>query len=453
VAIAATLAAAGLVVPTVATGRPFSAGIAFGVGTLLLVAGMSSFAAWCRGARRRALLPGPRALVGMAARNSSWSPGRSMLSVAMVGSASFVIVAVAGSRQEFGEELVARDSGAGGFALVAETDVPLHQSLDREQDRWDLGFSEEESSRLESVAVYPLRVLPGEDASCLNLYRPEKPAVLGVPADLIARGGFRFQDTLGLPPGEDNPWKLLESPTERGVIPAIADMNSAQWILHVGLGEDIVIEDDFGEPVRLRLVGLLSNSILRSAVLISEDAFLEHFPSRTGYSQFLIESPWDEASELSLLLESRLAPFGFDAVSTRDRLLAYNAVENTYLSTFLALGGLGLLLGTVGLGLVLIRNVIERRGELATLRAFGYRQSTLARLVLAENAFLLVTGILIGSGSALAAIAPRLTVVRVPWVSLAVTLAVVLVVGMASSALAVRGALRVPLLPELKAER
>lgn len=453
VAIVTTLAAGGLVAGALATGRLSSAGIAFGAGTLLLVAGTSFFAAWCRGERRRALRPGPRALIGMAARNSSWSPGRSMLSVAMVGSACFVIVAVAGSKHEFGDELEARDSGVGGFALVAESDVALHQSLNRRQDRWDLGFSEDESSRLDSVEVYPLRVLPGEDASCLNLYRPEKPAVLGVPAELVERGGFRFQDTLGLPPGEDNPWTLLGSSTEPGVVPAIADMNSAQWILHVGLGEDVVIEDDFGEPVRLRLVGVLSNSILRSALLISENDFLEHFPSRTGYAQFLIEAPWDEAPELSQLLESRLAPFGFDVTLSRDRLLAYNAVEHTYLSTFQALGGLGLLLGTVGLGLVLIRNIIERRGELATLRAFGYRRSTLAKLVLAENAFLLVTGMLIGSGSALAAIAPRLTVVQVPWTSLLGTLAIVLVVGMLSSAAAVRGALRVPLLPELKAER
>ncbi len=79
--------------------------------------------------------------------------------------------------------------------------------------------------------------------------------------------------------------------------------------------------------------------------------------------------------------------------NTTERLENYRAVENTYLSTFQTLGGLGLLLGTLGLGVLLLRNTIERRGELAMLRAMGFRQSTLSRMVLVENAFLLAVGI------------------------------------------------------------
>ena len=50
-------------------------------------------------------------------------------------------------------------------------------------------------------------------------------------------------------------------------------------------------------------------------------------------------------------------------------MAAYLAVENTYLATFQALGGLGLLLGALGLAVVLLRSVWERRGELALLRS------------------------------------------------------------------------------------
>ena len=52
---------------------------------------------------------------------------------------------------------------------------------------------------------------------------------------------------------------------------------------------------------------------------------------------------------------------------TAERLAEFHAVENTYLSTFQTLGGLGLLVGTVGLAAVLLRNVLERRRELALL--------------------------------------------------------------------------------------
>ena len=54
------------------------------------------------------------------------------------------------------------------------------------------------------------------------------------------------------------------------------------------------------------------------------------------------------------------------------------------------LGGLGLVLGTLGLGAVLLRNVLERRRELALLRALGYRRADFFAMVMAENILLLL---------------------------------------------------------------
>ena len=216
-----------------------------------------------------------------------------------------------------------------------------------------------------------------------------------------------------------------------------------------------MIEDEQGERLRLRFVGLMKHSLFQSEILISEKNFLEHFPSRSGYSYFLVEPPDGRSEEVTETLESALAPFGFDATSTAQRLADFNAIQNTYLSTFQTLGGLGLLLGTVGLGIILVRNIIERRGELAALRAFGFRRRRLALLVVAENGFLLVFGISLGTLSALVAIAPVILgeASPLPWGSLLGTLAVVFLVGMLASVAAVLGTLRVPLLPALKAER
>jgi ABC-type lipoprotein release transport system permease subunit len=427
--------------------------LAFGAGSLLLVAGLAFFSLWCHGTRRRARSsPVLRAVVGMAARNSAWSPGRSILSVALVASACFVIVALAANREELGEGFEARESGSGGFSLIAEADVPLHQDLNRAESRFELGFSDEDSRLLESVEFFPLRLLPGDDASCLNLYLPERPRVLGAPAELVERGGFVFQQHTELPDGVANPWKLLEVPLEPGVVPAIADYNSAMWILHLGLGGELEMENELGEPIRLRLVGLLKTSILQSELVVSERSLLESFPGRTGFAYFLVDAPAERVEEVARVLESNLGSYGFDTTSARERLAAYKEVEHTYISTFQLLGGLGLLLGTLGLAIILVRNVIERRGELATLRAFGFRRSSLAWMVLAENAFLLLVGMLIGTLSALLAVAPRLATIHAPWGTLAATLAAVLFVGMLSSVAAVSGALRTPLLPALKEE-
>jgi ABC-type antimicrobial peptide transport system permease subunit len=149
------------------------------------------------------------------------------------------------------------------------------------------------------------------------------------------------------------------------------------------------------------------------------------------------------------------ADLGADVIPTVQRLAEFHKVENTYLSTFQALGGLGLLVGTVGLAAVVLRNVLERRRELALLGACGYRRAHIVVIVLAENALLLAWGLAVGALCAVVAIAPavadrggRLTVAASgSWLLVAV-----LIAGLLSSVVATRAALRAPLLDALRAE-
>ncbi len=238
------------------------------------------------------------------------------------------------------------------------------------------------------------------------------------------------------------------------MIPAVGDYNTVMWILHLGLGTEIELTDDHGQTVRVRIAGLLSGSILQSELVISEAAFKRHFPSRAGYSYFLIDDTADVSGDLAGTLEASLGEYGFDATDTAQRLAEYRTIENTYLDTFRTLGGLGLLLGTFGMATVLLRNVLERRGELALMRAIGFRQGQLGLLVVAENAFLLVLGLAAGTVSALLAVAPHLLgdASGVRWASLIGTLGLVLIVGLATGVVAVAATLRAPLLGALRSE-
>jgi putative ABC transport system permease protein len=90
------------------------------------------------------------------------------------------------------------------------------------------------------------------------------------------------------------------------------------------------------------------------------------------------------------------------------RLAQFNAVENTYLSIFQLLGGFGLILGSVGLGLVVLRNVLDRRGELAMLRALGFDKTTLGKMIFHEHSGLMLGGLACGVVAALVAVGPAL---------------------------------------------
>ena len=438
------LAAAGVLsAAAMALDARTAAGLAFGVGAALLTAGIAFFAHYSGRPPSGANGLARGGAVVMAARNSGRNLARSLLCVTLMASASFVIVIVAANRLHREIDVSDPASGAGGFSLVAETDVPIFRALDQE--------SPGAAAALGESRAVPFRVLPGEDVSCLNLYRPERPRVLGAPPEMIERGGFTFSQAAD---ERENPWELLDEPLEDGAIPTIGDYNSVLWILHSGLGQDVIVENERGEPLKLRLVGLLGKSLFQSELVISEAQFQRHFPSRAGYSYFLLDPEPARAAAVATELERELARFGFDAVGTRERLASYQAVEDTYLSTFQTLGGLGLLLGTLGMGVILLRNVLERRAELATLRALGFRRSRLRTLVLLENALLLLVGLAVGALAGGVAAAPHLVAVGegLPWALLGLTLASVFALGMLSSTVAVRAVARMPLLASLRAK-
>ena len=114
-------------------------------------------------------------------------------------------------------------------------------------------------------------------------------------------------------------------------------------------------------------------------------------------------------------------------------------MQNTYLSTFQLLGSLGLLLGTIGLAVVLIRTVIERKAELALFVSLGFSRSKRLRLVLTENCFLLVMGLVLGTFCAIVGVLPaiRQSMQQINFTSLALTLVGALLTGLCASGLAV----------------
>ncbi len=423
----------------------------FSGGACLLIAGLAGFTLWLR---RRPEAPlrswSWRAGSSMAAANASLNPGRSLLCAALVASASFVIVAVGAYGLRFGEETRDPDSGAGGFDLMAESDISILADLASVAGRYELGFGEGASDLVGRAEIVAFRTVPGDDISCLNLFQPERPRLLGAPPEFIERGGFRFQSLVA--EAGEAPWELLDRDLGPGVVPAIGDFNSVMWILHSGLGEGIEVETERGETIELRLVGLLRKSVFQSELVISEANLARHFPSRTGASYFLLRTAPHEQDRTMQELERTLAGFGFDAVPTAQRLQAFQAVENTYLGTFQTLGGLGLLLGTLGLSVVLLRNLLERRGELATMQAIGFWRRALAWLVVAENSLLLAAGVAVGAASALVAVSPHLLGghALVPWLSLGLTLLLVLAAGTLASLAAVRRITREDLLPALR---
>jgi putative ABC transport system permease protein len=435
----------------------------FGAGGAALIAALTGLSLWLR---RAPVLPSPsptaRALWRFGQVNAAARPGRTVLSVALIAFATFVIVTVGAFRQEGVASADDPTSGTGGYALMAESIAPIADDPNSSAGRGSLGLdSPELRPVLSDISIARFRLRPGDDGSCLNLYRPENPRVIAPTEEWVKRGGrFTFAGVLADANEAEraNPWLLLNRRFDDGAVPVVVDQTSLMYVFHRALGDDIEIRGGGGAAIRLRVVGALSHSLFQSELIVGEPSFIRLFPDNEGYRLFLIKTgdttSGARAEQIGRTLENRLADFGVEAISTVDRLRAYQQVENTYLSTFQALGALGLVLGTFGVGTVLLRNILERRRELALLQAIGYRESLIRSLILAESVSLVVWGLLAGAACALLAVLPAI-VQRggsFPWSAVAMLLTAVLAAGFISSIAATAMAIRLPLLESLRAE-
>lgn len=398
---------------------------------------------WLGGAMRPGLRR-PAGAVGVASigrlgvRNASRHTARSVLAVGLISFAAFTLITVAAMKQGAPSNTGDVDSGAGGYRLIVDSGMPLLGDLNTAQGRQVLGMTDAADPLWSGVRFVNMRRWAGQDVSCLNLTQPTAPTILSVPPELMqppdGQHDHRFTFAQS-PKGVRNPWTLLDQPQEGDAIPVIADDATATYILHLKVGDTIDVTDAANASRPLRLVATLSNSIFQSELLMSDANFRRLFPAEGGFGVVLVECPGTQQASVRQALNTQLGEYAASAEPTAARLAQYLSVQNTYLSTFQALGALGLMLGTIGLAVVLVRTVIERRAELALLASLGFTRSDRSRLVLSENLFLLVLGLVVGGVCAIVGIIPavRASAHTINYAALAATLFGVLLIGVVCS--------------------
>jgi ABC-type antimicrobial peptide transport system permease subunit len=436
-------------------GGQAAAGGFVGGGMLLLVAIL--IFVYARLSQPRRIEAGGDAVAGfstglLASRNASRHPLRSTLTVGLMATAAFLIIAITAFR------LQPSDRGTGGFGLIARSAQPLFRDLGDSDMQTDT-FGPQ-ASLIADANIAALRLKAGQDASCNNLYQASRPTVLGVPASFNPPIGFDWAATEELGDGEDA-WDLLEKSaagTEEDPIPVILDQNTAMWSLQMygGVGPKAVRSFEYqdGKPIYFRVVGLLLNSILQGRLLIGEDNFQSAFPDISGYQFFMIGCNQDDEQAIASAMENRLGDIGMDASNAKAELAGMLAVQNTYLSTFQSLGALGLLLGTIGLAVSQLRSVYERRQELAIMRAIGFTRRRLAGIVMSETAALLLMGIGCGAACAVLAVLPYawLNNIRPPVLEPLLIVLGIIVFGLIAGIIAAKRVLSMPLIESMRAE-
>jgi putative ABC transport system permease protein len=422
----------------------------FTAGLLLLISGMA-FIKVLLHKLRRVTNTGKLNLSSIGIRNNVRRPVRSLTLIGLLACGVFIVFTVGANRVISTKDAEKRESGTGGFALYGESSIPVLYDLNSEKGARFYGL---ESINAKDVSYVQFRVKEGDDASCLNLNRVSNPQLIGMnPDELTHRGSFTFVETTNEVDAK-SPWGVLNQNLSNGVIPAVADQTVILWGLGKAVGDTLSYMDETGKTFKIKLVGGLANSIFQGNIIISEKALIQKYPSISGYRLFLIDAPFENLEQISKDLSLAMQDQGMDLVQAAARIAEFNRVENTYLSIFLILGSFGLILGSIGLGIVVWRNVKERQGELALLRAVGFNRKSIQKMVLFEHIALLTAGIVCGIAAALLATLPSIMTPGsgIPYVTIILLLMIVMINGICWTHFATRAVIRGDLLSSLRNE-
>lgn len=415
------IGAIGLLLYDVFYGQTLNAGIFFTAGGLLLLAFILFFSALINKGRVK---PAKElSLLSLILKNLSRNTARSFRIVILFALGTFIIISTGLNKKDLHRGANAPSSGTGGFQFYMETTIPILKDLNDPAVRAEQGIEK-------PMNFVQLRKGEGDDASCLNLNRVVSPRILGIPSEKLS-GRFTFiKSTEDL--DEEAPWSSLKNQLPGNVVPAILDQTVIQWGLGKKVGDTLIYQNEAGQEMKLKIIGGLANSIFQGNVLIDEDVFLKHYPSNSGSNVFLVDGAADNLEESKNDLVRAFRNEGLEIEDTANRLAMFNQVENTYLSIFLLLGGLAMILGTIGLGASLARNILDRGQELGILRAIGFKKTLIMRMITSEHIILLLIGTLTGTVTAFVATLPSILseFVQASWQTAAIIVGLILLNGL-----------------------
>jgi putative ABC transport system permease protein len=290
----------------------------------------------------------------------------------------FIVFSVGLNRQGFADnsQII---TGTGGYSLWCESSVPVYHNLSTQWGREKLALTELPAD----AEVLQLFRYGADDASCLNLNKVSNPTVLGVDIDQLSRSRFRINRTFDRNEVE-NSFESFRMRTD-SVYPCLIDETVLTWGLGLNLGDTIVYQGSNGKRAVLQLAGTLHNSIFQGNILIDRNLFSEIWDEIAGSEVMLVKVNEDAKESVKMLLSRALNEYGIRVMTTNDRLKMFNSVTDTYLTIFMMLGSIGLLLGIMSFIIVIRKNLASRQQEIHVYRSLGFPDRKIARFLRMEN--------------------------------------------------------------------
>lgn len=210
------------------------------------------------------------------------------------------------------------------------------------------------------------------------------------------------------PPALDR-W-FPELPTQRSVWQHVLDDPSAMIVgsqflqqggsaQTVDVGAVVDVRDPVtGERSERTIAGIMQGGLAFSGALMSDDSLRSLLGPRAPVTRLYVAvAPQADPADVAAQLEQQHIPHGVEARTFRAIVEDRQQQNRQFMRILQGYLVLGLLVGTAGLGVIMVRAVRERRQEIGVLRSIGLQRPTVERSFMLEAGFIALQGIIIGT--------------------------------------------------------
>ncbi|NLX47064.1 MAG: FtsX-like permease family protein [Euryarchaeota archaeon] len=166
--------------------------------------------------------------------------------------------------------------------------------------------------------------------------------------------------------------------------------------------ERIVLNDSFTVVAsdesrhNVTIVGVMKQSAL-TGLFVNEEALYEDLKAMGPNLMLVSYAEGLDPAEQSVLMEKDFLMYGLNTISVKALAKEITASVDSIFTLFRAFLAMGLIIGIVGLGIITIRSIFERRLEIGMMRAIGFTKGMVVINFALESAFISLLGIVAGS--------------------------------------------------------
>ncbi len=379
-----------------------AAGLLLVFGGLLIVMFNSDsvLALATRVVRRRTWRPVVRTAIAYP-MNKKFRTGATLASIALV---MFTIATMSGIQAEVSSSIATtsvRESG--GFDLLGSSGIPF--------SNWSAafdGYNATTGSTNITVAL-PLTQARAQVVANPSFTGPVfNTTFVGVPSDWTplcplgqaptdARPCFALQALDPAYPNADAAWAAVRNNSTLAIIDGSVIPNNFGpnfGVLSASVG-DTFYYGNRSEPRSVRIIGILYEQFVQG-FWVSGDFLKQTFAVAGANTFYFKVRPGVDVTKAGHDLERHFISYQLITLNIQEFINQIQEATTGVFNLLEAYLALGLIVGIAGLGVITMRNVVERRQETGALRAIGFRKSMVLKSFLFELSFIALTGIALG---------------------------------------------------------